>query len=45
MNKLKCGPYGHREGRKMYVEDDYKFTFRYIQLEDASGKSNWGLQK
>lgn len=29
----------------MYVEDDYKFIFRYVQLEDAFGTSNWGSKK
>lgn len=36
-------PYGYREGRKMYVEDNYKFIFRYVRLEDVSGTSNWCL--
>lgn len=40
MNK-QCFPYGYREERKMYVEDNYKFIFKYIQLEDVSGTSNW----
>lgn len=27
----------------MYVEDNYKFIFRYVRLEDVSGTSNWCL--